>query len=306
MRTAEQYLTSADADGLGTATYSRAYMAHCISTAQALTSRQKAELGGWLGPELFNVIAPGGIASDECWLTSDSPLEAMGLRNSAPGQPIRHLTADAGLAWLDGMVATVNEDMRSAHSQGQIRLVGGDQAASARDNLTEALRLLHRVWPAAALETQLLLDAFVYVSGKDYRSGTMHRYLGCVLVGIERNDSVEAALETLLHETGHVVLYLKSSFSRYLRNPDALVQHPLRVEPRPALGALHAAISLFRVAGGFRRLHEAGRASEYADQRWADNCSNLRTVLLTLNEAAEWTAAGEEFYASLCRETLFR
>ena len=299
---ASSYLDSADADPQGTATLARDYMRHCIDRNDVLTAEQRQRLGGWLGPELFNVLAPGGVASTANWLDSPASLDGLIGRNHGPAGPAIDITADSGLSWADGIVGTVNEDVRGIQEGTVVRLASTAAAAHAIDCMSEAMTLLRRAWPEAAVETSVLVSNYVYVSGADYRSGAMHRYFGCMLVGTGYVTSVERAYETLLHETGHTVLYLKSSFCRYLNNPDERAVHPLRREPRPMLGTLHAAISLYRVARGFSKLLGTGFESLEAERILARNSADLGTALRVLAEHADWTASGERFYDSMRRE----
>lgn len=298
---ASSYLDSADAEPQGTATYVREYMRYCINRNDVLTADQRQRLGSWLGPELFNVLAPGGVASTASWEDSSAGLDELIARNRGPGSTIV-ITAGSELSWADGIVATVNEDVRDVQDGTVVRLADHATAARAIDCMSEAIRLLARAWPEAAVETSLLVSNYIYVGGADYRSGAMHRYFGCMLVGTCYVNSVERAYETLLHETGHTVLYLKTSYSRYLHNPNDRAVHPLRREPRPMLGTLHAAISLYRVVRGFTKLLGTEFDSVEAEQLMARNSTDFAAALRVLDEYADWTPNGARFYDSMQRE----
>jgi|GEM_PF-4920281 len=298
---ASSYLDSADADPEGTAAYARNYMRYCIDRNDVLTEDQRQRIGGWLGPELFNVLAPGGVASTASWLDSTADLDALIARNRGPGSAVT-VTADSRLSWADGIVATVNEDVRDVQEGTVVRLASPAAASNAVECMSQAMRLLNLAWPQAAVETTVLVSNYIYVSGADYRSGAMHRYFGCMLVGTGYVTSVERAYETLLHETGHTVLYLKSSYSPYLNNPDDRAVHPLRREPRPMLGSLHAAISLYRVVRGFTKLLDTGYESVEAEQLLARNSADLAAALRVLTDHADWTPSGEQFFDSMRRE----
>ncbi|HEV2886137.1 MAG TPA: HEXXH motif-containing putative peptide modification protein, partial [Jatrophihabitans sp.] len=280
----------------------RDYMRHCIDRNDVLSAAQRQRLRGWLGPELFNVVAPGGVASTASWLDSPATLDALIARNSSPAGQARDITAASRLSWVDGIIATVNEDVRDVQEGTVVRLADEAAAAPAIECIHEAMAQLRLAWPEAAIETTLLVSDYIYVTGAHYRSGAMHRYFGCMLVGTGYVNMVERAYETLLHETGHTVLYLKSSFSQYLNNPDERAVHPLRREPRPMLGTLHAAISLYRVVRGFTKLLEAGFGSVEAEQVLAQNSADLAAALRVLTEHADWTPSGARFFDSMRQE----
>lgn len=167
------------------------------------------------------------------------------------------------------------------------------------DRVNEALGILWRVWPQAAVENHLLVRSLVYVEGGEFQSATFEDVFGAVMVGVQYVQTVPSAFEMLLHEGGHHSLFLRNLYATFVTNADEMVHHPLRHDPRPIKGAVHAAQALARMATGLARWCAEGGAPDEVFRR-RDNCvANFRTTLRTLAEHAAWTPAGERYFAGL-------
>lgn len=167
------------------------------------------------------------------------------------------------------------------------------------DRVSEAFRMLWEIWPQAATENHLLVRSLLYVEGGDFQSATFEDAFGAMMVGVAYVETLAGAVEMLLHEGGHHSLFLRNVFVPFVTNPSDLVHHPLRRDPRPIKGAVHAAHSLGRMATGLARWCAGGGAPEEAFRR-RDNCAaNFRTTLSVLADYAAWTPAGERYFANL-------
>lgn len=103
----------------------------------------------------------------------------------------------------------------------------------------------------------------------------------------------------ILHEGGHQSLFLHSAFGDLLENPRELASHPLRSDPRPVGGTMHAAHVLGRMAIGFSRWCATGTAPAAAHTRRDEIVKNLGVTFAVLNEKARWTPAGAAYYEEL-------
>lgn len=167
------------------------------------------------------------------------------------------------------------------------------------ERVNEAYGIIWRVWPQAALENHLLVRSIFYVEGGGFQSATFEDVFGAIMAGTLYVETLAGAFEMLLHEGGHHSLFLRNVFSTFVSNPADVVHHPLRPDPRPIKGALHAAHALSRMSTGLVRWCAAGDAPEEAFVR-RDNCSaSYRAVLATLAEHAHWTPAGERYFANM-------
>lgn len=105
----------------------------------------------------------------------------------------------------------------------------------------------------------------------------------------------------LLHECGHHSLFLRTLFARHLQNPRDPASHPLRPDPRPVEGALHAAFALARITVGLRRLRRRFGDDGSIGGRLRRNVDKLDATLVTLDEVAVWTPIGMRLFEDLER-----
>lgn len=151
------------------------------------------------------------------------------------------------------------------------------------------------LWPEAAAELALLVREVVVVADTDL-TASHDSMFGCIFVGTEMLKTTTDALEALLHEGGHTALYLRSMFCRFLENPDKLASHPLRPDPRPLSGVLHAGFVLSRIVEGLNRwvisLGKDAPERTQATARYLAALQQLEATLAALDENAEWTPDG--------------
>ncbi|GHF63634.1 hypothetical protein GCM10018790_46890 [Kitasatospora xanthocidica] len=217
--------------------------------------------------------------------------------------PLRHLTPDGTAAdpdWCRWGTGQLQADIRRTGGTGDADF-GTLDPTEGIATLEAARQTLRRVWPEAALETDLLIRVIVYVRGGAFRSATLRPTFGAVYLGTSSVESPAAAFEALLHETGHHALYLRNFFETYVTNGDVLVSHPLRPDPRPVSGAVHAAHVLARMAHGLARWSAEPDAPPEAAARRDDALRRLRGTVEALEPAAEWTDRGRAWFDDLLR-----
>jgi hypothetical protein len=179
-----------------------------------------------------------------------------------------------------------------------IRLVS-ELPAGLRQNFDDAIEVLFRVWPEAAVEFCLLIRCMVYVEGLEFGSATLPETFGAIYADTAELKSVPSAFEMLLHETAHHSLCVKNSYERFVLNELDLVSHPLRTDPRPIEGTLHAALVLTRITSGLTRWCREPGVPDEARLDLADMTAKLAATLDVLEEKTQWTPAGAEFFATL-------
>ncbi|MFD8756169.1 HEXXH motif-containing putative peptide modification protein [Kitasatospora sp. NPDC059577] len=217
--------------------------------------------------------------------------------------PLRHLTPDGTAAdpdWCRWGTGQLRADIRRTGGTGDADF-GTLDPTEGIATLEAARTTLRRVWPEAALETALLVRVIVHVRGGAFRSATLRPTFGAVYLGTSSVASPAAAFEALLHETGHHALYLRNVFERYVTNGDVLVSHPLRPDPRPVTGAVHAAHVLARMAHGLARWAAEPGAPPEAAERRDDALRRLRGTIAALEPVAEWTDGGRRYFDDLLR-----
>ncbi|MFF9351524.1 aKG-HExxH-type peptide beta-hydroxylase [Streptomyces sp. NPDC014734] len=225
------------------------------------------------------------------------------LAGTGPVPPLEHLAPDGSSAspdWCAWGTGQLLADIRRTGGTGDADF-GASDPAEGIAHLEAARETLRRVWPEAALETDLLIRAIVYVEGGAFRSATLRQTFGAVYLGASSVESTPAAFEALLHETGHHALYLRNFFVTYVTNGDVMISHPLRPDPRPVTGAVHAAHVLARMAHGLTRWAAEPTAPPEVTARRDDALRRLRGTIEALEPAAEWTAEGRRYFDDLLR-----
>jgi hypothetical protein len=126
------------------------------------------------------------------------------------------------------------------------------------DLITEGLAVLGRIWPEARAETDELVRQIILADVLGLRSCSLLPTFGAVFVGEKTLPDLPAAVEMLLHETGHHSLFMRTAFAKHVENGTEITAHPLRSDPRPLEGAVHALFALTRMVDGLRRWRDIG------------------------------------------------
>lgn len=168
-----------------------------------------------------------------------------------------------------------------------------------RGRIEEASALIQQFWPEAYAEQQLILRTVVAVQGGGYMYGSFQNMLGSVFVAQNSLLTVDSTIEMLLHEVGHQSLFIHAAYRAFVRNGGHLVTHPLRSDPRPIAGTVHAAYVLTRLVVGFSKWCQTIGASPAVEARRHQLVEHLTTTLHTLRTHAVWTRDGERLFAQL-------
>lgn len=256
----------------------------------------------WLHPRLVWAVRGGtGLSFDSFVAEVDADLERHG------GNPPRlaHFPCAGRAPWVVESVDMLDQGIREVHSDHYLAL-SERLAAGSKDTVDAAAGVLERVWPEAAEEFRTLVRAVVYVEGDGFGSATIPKAFGGIYTSEEYVGSTAAAFEMLLHETGHHSLYLRNSFARFVVNGADMAGHPLRADPRPVSGVMHSAHALARMATGLTRWADEPDAPDEVLERRDIALRDLSEALNTLAGKAEWTAAGEKYFAALriCEKSL--
>ncbi|WP_405899590.1 HEXXH motif-containing putative peptide modification protein [Streptomyces sp. NBC_00727] len=217
-----------------------------------------------------------------------------------PPAPAGVLTYDDGSWAQEGAVRATRALAVDDH--GAIEVVA-DPSTVILESLLKARAALAASWDAAWREHNTLVDCMVFAGGP-LRSATNQSTFGAVYVSIDEAEDPLRLFEVLLHETGHHSLALRERFTTFLHNAETLSSHPLRKDPRPLRGTLHAAFVLARICRGLARYLNARPASGPLDRdevvvRLDANRAMLASVMEGMGQAARWTEDGEALHASL-------
>jgi HEXXH motif-containing protein len=116
--------------------------------------------------------------------------------------------------------------------------------------------------------------------------------------------SAVSIIDLLIHESSHLLLFGLSAEGTLLNNRgEERYSSPLRADPRPIDGILHACFVASRVHLAMCRLLESGYLTKDNEQRAADrrdhNAKSARIALEVLNKHAKPTELGESVLGSL-------
>ncbi|MGW2565348.1 aKG-HExxH-type peptide beta-hydroxylase [Streptomyces sp. NPDC001537] len=216
-------------------------------------------------------------------------------RATTPPPPLEHLGARDGGLWSTEVLQSFQSDMAAPAPTVALRPVVGAMT----EPVAAATAVLRRVWVEAAVEVHLLIRAIVHVEGGNLVSASEQRSFGAIYVGEGSLRSIPAAYEMLLHETAHHSMFLRNSYAGFVTNGSEMASHPLRADPRPVAATVHAAHALAAMAEGLSRWSaEPGAPSECYERR-DQALDRLSRTTAVLKEKARWTAAGEQYFASL-------
>lgn len=227
--------------------------------------------------------------------------------SALPGVPgLEHVAAGPDVEpWCRWLIADMLEQAHQGDPTFRLAL-RSEPVAELRGTVDAAERVLGRVWPEAAVGNRFLVRSIVHVvggsgadGGPEFRSATWGTAFGAILAGVPAVDTVPAAFELLLHEGGHLDLYLRNAFVCFVTNPHEMVGHPLRTDPRPMSGTVHAGRVLARMATGFTRWCEEPGVPDEAVARRDDAVAKLSATLDVLRASARWTPAGARWFADL-------
>jgi HEXXH motif-containing protein len=178
--------------------------------------------------------------------------------------------------------------------------LGHPEQANCEALTQEALVALEGVWPEMASLTKSLITHFVWFTSPTQWSSTEPTTFGAVYANPRSFWTMPYFFETLLHEGGHLHLMVKQTIDPLLINPNERTSSPLRADPRPLKGVLHAVFVLARMAEGLHRLAVAGGPVSTESAKMARiNVERLGRGLQSLEGVARFTPAGHELFGSL-------
>lgn len=177
--------------------------------------------------------------------------------------------------------------------------------ASARDMVKEAIALLDAAAPDVADEFGTLVHEIVLVDRVGSRpfSASSFQLWGTLFLKLNPKTTRVEIAESLAHETGHALLFGLSMGKPLVENPpQERYPSPIRHDPRPMDGVVHATYVIARMHYTMARLLESGlltndeerialRAKERHRGYYAQG-------LPVITDHARWTPEGEAAFAS--------
>ena len=296
-------VTTFDIDSQRTARLAAVYYRSLAERLWSLSPELSAELPA--GPRQVRWMHPRTVFATMTIGTSRQPSEFCPRKAEYPDlfdpratMPKVELFSKVDESWCRDSLGKLVGARSEVGANQPIQLVS-NLSADCQQNFDSAVEVLYRVWPEAAVEFCLLIRCMVYVDGHEFGSATLPDTFGAIYADTAELNSVPSAFEMILHETAHHSLCVKNAFERFVLNESDLVSHPLRTDPRPIEGTLHAALVLTRITSGLSRWCREPSAPDEARLDLADMTAKLAATLDVLDERTEWTPAGSKFFATL-------
>jgi hypothetical protein len=186
-----------------------------------------------------------------------------------------------------------------------LRTLDEAQFADAAKRVHDALAVLDAGVPELAEELRALVHEIVVVSKPgDWPFGASSFQLwGALFLKLTPEASRVEIAEALAHESAHALLFGFSMGSPLVENePDELYPSPLRSDPRPMDGVVHATYVTARMHYTATRLLASGRLSDEEAHETRElikrNEQGYLEGLAVVDSGARWTRAGEAALAS--------
>jgi HEXXH motif-containing protein len=139
-------------------------------------------------------------------------------------------------------------------------------AAAAREHVAGAFEILERGYAPLAEEIRALLREIVLAVGPDdpqavdFDGASSYMLWGGIVLNARSYTTPTDMVQALVHESGHNLLFGLCSDDSLIENDDAeRYASPLRRDPRPMDGIVHATYVSARVHDALARLLESGR-----------------------------------------------
>lgn len=137
--------------------------------------------------------------------------------------------------------------------------------ADTKARIDAGFALLDRGFPEMAGEIRALLREIVIAAGPEdpkaltFDGSSSYMLWGATLLNARGPRTVLDTAQALAHESGHNLLFGYCASGPLVENPDEdLFESPLRIDPRPMDGIVHATYVIARMHQTLERLLEAG------------------------------------------------
>lgn len=186
--------------------------------------------------------------------------------------------------------------------------LSANEAITMRANVAEALDLLRTISPGLADEFVQIITAILVVRAVparkkdserlDFEGVSALRAFGGILLNAKPGYSTAACALCLVHEHAHNVLFALSPKQGVVMNSDdERYSSPLRTDPRPMEGILHAAFVLARMIYWLKLLRNTGAATQsqvkYAEKMITQLTPRYYEGVETIAQHGKLTAQGQ-------------
>jgi len=250
------------------------YAAAMLALAEGDAAAATAALAALAEPALRAPATPRTVTLDPAALGPDAPALYCRLLEDDPATPLPCRAVEpaalaAALPRLAGALAALGPDFAD-----EIAAVAGELVLVVAD-------------PGAALH---------------FQGATSPHLWGSMMLNLDDCGTVAALGEALAHESGHAVLFGLTGCEPMVLNPASeRYASPLRAEPRPMDGVVHATWVLARMHLAARRMRDSGlldaAGTAEATATIARTAEQFADGLAVVEAAARFTPAGAAAFA---------
>lgn len=264
---------------------------------------ERLSAGQSLGPEAFGLYFQLGEH-----LLLDEPEPALAVAHRLAACPAR---PDPGGAWcvrgrgsleartLDAILdARLGEEADAFHPLGEVDVQAFEVLLRAgRELLAEGLPALHG--ELTAIVSDVLLAQAPPGARYEFDGASHYQFWGLLLLNPRHHRDRLAVAEVLAHESGHSVLFGMCREQALIENADdELYPSPLREDPRPMDGIVHATYVSARMAWAMEGLASSGCLNDAEHKAAllaaADDRRRFQAGFATVCEHARLTPLGRE------------
>jgi len=301
--TLENQLQSPYVDVRATALLAQAYAQSIGHHAARALDRSQSPALRWLSPR--GVWLSLAVSSDRALTHSERIELETALSDGEGDRPATRITTHENATAWDHEAARIISRTTNGGVDETALAIAPDSDLWYRRVLEDALTVLRKAWPEGAVEFSTLIRNIVVLQNTEL-TASHDQLFGTLFSGTSYITSVAQAYELLLHECGHHSMFLRVWNDDLVSNPDTLVSHPLRNDPRPISGTLHAAYALWRMHHGLKRWCDNPdlAADAEAFEIMERDRARLVQTLRTLNDSAKWTPAGSALFDNMAHGVL--
>lgn len=179
--------------------------------------------------------------------------------------------------------------------------VSENELLTARQHISEAVALIEECYPVIGQEVRSLVAELTLFNGQVISGATDVRVFGNMFLRMPTADQTALAYycEHIVHESSHLYLNALLASDPLIRNGDiGSFSAPIRSDPRPLGGILHATFVLSRMIQVFERIGASQPAEQFTralDLFYLQFASGVKT----LKKNGDFTELGLRLYSEL-------
>jgi HEXXH motif-containing protein len=206
---------------------------------------------------------------------------------------------------LDRVVADCQRDLARIHVDARpFHVLSPDELSKGlygryAERFRCGLDVIRRCWPELYDETCALTNHFTLIRGAPFIGGSSIACLGVSFFKLLPEWSDVCFADHIVHEAAHQRLHVEFEVEPALSNGAFVgAVSPIRRDPRPLYGVLHATFVFLRLSLFFERVIEVEYSPE-AERRLHRHVLGLYTGLEQLDRYGEWNPRGVALFDSM-------